>query len=255
MSKVIFIFALFLSIVQLAHSATLTPVDPSKNVIEEGKIFETKLLLEESEELSEADFAATDKEQFNEYFFFLEGSKTSEKEFRLRLLLKKFYQTGEITKAKFGSKELDIRLTGYHITSAKELPKDFIIQDQKEGWRRFINTTNLYIVLSILLIFSYPLFRILRKIYLKNKNAKKRALKKEYWQSFFYAAQERGQFEEIGLRRKDWLPLLRELPTEVQTFFNKLDEHQYKKSLEQDELQELKKTLNGMKDVFDRYGI
>ncbi len=146
-------------------------------------------------------------------------------------------------------------MTGFYFTVPQNLPKDFIIQDQKLGWGRLFSKEFFYGVLTFVLLFSYPLWCLGRRIYLKNKLKREKAYKKDYWQSFFYAAQTREQFEEIALRRKEWIPLLNSLPEECQKYFAVLEEHQYKKHVSEPELKEIKQALNGMKDVLERFGV
>ena len=85
--------------------------------------------------------------------------------------------------------------------------------------------------------------------------SREKKLKSEYWHSFFYSAQSREEFEEIGKRRQEWLSLLKTTPEECQKFFSILENHQYKKVVQDFELQEIKQALNGMKDVLQRFGI
>lgn len=251
-----FFFSLLVIVISLnTNGAVITPFDSSKNVIEEGNIFDSRLSLEGNEDLNEADFAQINKEKFNDYLIPLEAQKLDGRDFKIRFLLKQFYQTGELTRARFGTKDIDLRMTGFHIKSAQNLPKDFIIKDQKENWGQFFSKISLYWVFGGIIFFSYPIFIILRKFYLKKKAAQEKKAKIQFWRKCFSESTDRQQFEEIGKRRKEWGLLLSEVPMEVEKFLSKLDEHQYKKELQDFELYELKQSLDGIKDVFDRYGI
>lgn len=237
-----------------ALTGTLTPEDPQKNLVEEGNIFNSKLVFE-GEIPTESDWTEFHKEQFSDSFLFLESEKISDKEYKVRLLLKETPQSGLPVKAFIGTRELELKVTGFHFATVKNPPKDYAIQDQSLGWRRFLKKEYLYTFLAIVLVLSYPFFSLGRKIYLKKKLAREKKLKREYWQSYFYAAQTRAEFEEIGKRRKEWLTLLKVTPEECQKFFSILENHQYKKNIDESELQQIKQALNGMKDVLQRFGI
>lgn len=250
-------FCLFLclfSSLTWALTGTLTPENPQKNLVEEGNIFNSKLIFE-GEIPTDNDWADFRKEQFSDSFLFLESEKISDKEYKLRLLLKETPQTGLPVKAFIGTRELELKVTGFHFATVKNPPKDYAIQDQSLGWKRFLKKEYLYTFLVIVLVLSYPLTTLCRKIYLKKKLAREKKLKREFWQSYFYAAQTRAEFEEIGKRRQEWLSLLKVPPEECQKFFRVLEDHQYKENIDESELQQIKQALNGMKDVLQRFGI
>lgn len=250
----LFLVLCFFSNLAWGLSGTLTPVDQKNNQVEVGNIFNSKLVIDD-EELLESDWTQVDKEKFSETFLLLDHQKISSTEYQVRLLLKEIPQTAQPLKAFVGSKELELKVTGFHFATVKNPPKDYTIQDQSLGWKRFLKKEYLYTFLAILILFSYPLGKIGRKLYLKKKNARERRLKKEYWQSFFYSAQRREEFEEIGKRKNEWLGLLKTKPEECQQFFSILENHQYKKEVNESDLQDIKQALNGMKDVFQRFGI
>jgi len=255
MMKAFFSFFVFFAFSVAVQAAILTPADQNNIKIEEGKIFEGLLKLEANENLDENDWNILNNDEFSDVFFFIEANRISKDEYKLRLLLKKFHQTGEITKIKLGQKEINLRMIQFQVAAAQNLPKDFIIQDQKEGLARFFNEQTLYVFLFVLLVASYPSFKFGRQIYLKNKIKKERILRKDFWRSYFYSAQTRTEFEEIGRRRKEWLELLKEKSEMIGIYFDVLEKYQYKKDWDMNELQELKQSLNGIKDVFDRFGI
>ncbi len=250
-------FCLFLCLfsnLAWALTATLTPEDPQKNLVEEGNIFNSKLVFE-GEIPTENDWADFSKDQFSNSFLFLESKKISDKEYKVRLLLKETPQAGLPVKAFIGSRELELKVTGFHFATVKNPPKDYAIQDQSLGWRRFLKKEYLYTFFTTVLILSYPIFTLCRKIYLKKKLAREKKFKREYWKSYFYSAQTRAEFEEIGKRRQEWLSLLKVPPEECQKFFRVLEDHQYKENIDESELQQIKQALNGMKDVLQRFGI
>ncbi len=250
----LFLFLCLFSSFAWSLTGTLTPENPQKNLVEEGNIFNSKLVFE-GEVPTGNDWSELNKENFSASFLFLESEKVSDNEYKLRLLLKETPQPGMPVKAYIGAKELELKVTGFHFATVKTPPKDYTIQDQSLGLSRFLKKEYLYTLLAIVLVLSFPLWTIGRKIYLKKKQAREMKLKSEYWHSFFYSAQSREEFEEIGKRRQEWLSLLKTTPEECQKFFSILENHQYKKVVQDFELQEIKQALNGMKDVLQRFGI
>lgn len=249
------LFLLCISMNVFANSGRLYPWGSDDALIYQGKIIEAKLLIDDPKFFTIEDFNSANRENFSEIFYYLESTAITDQQYKLRLVLKKSINSDTPIAFYVSNKKIEVKLLDFHFVEKKDLLKDYIIQDQRLGWKYYFSQEIVLLLIISLSLLGIGASYFLRKYFLKNKAQKQLALRKDYWKSYFYSAQTREEFEDIGKRKSEWLNLLKGQPEPCLKYLKILEEHQYKKEISESELKEIKQALNGMKDVIERFGI
>ena len=137
----------------------------------------------------------------------------------------------------------------YNVIKLKDKKSNFEILEQSVQKKNkvWLYSSVLFILAIVLVLFHKKILSKLSDI----RNIEKSKKKKKY-DDIFTKAIVREDFEMIYLKRSEWLGLLIEVTPSHENFFNILNSHQFKKSWDNDELDEVRISFDYIRGSFKK---
>lgn len=150
---------------------------------------------------------------------------------------------------KYNDINIPVRINQLNLEELGEKQEKFYIADQgveKKYWIKVI----LIVFISIVLVLI--IFRKKIQQWYNVKTQKNILQKKKYYDELFRVANERKDFEEIYLKRSQWIPLLSQQLQAHEDFFNVLNNHQFKKEWQNEEYLEVRTSFDYIRRSFEK---